>query len=84
MKQAATHTTYSYDVNNTSSNLYANPGNAQPQPVMAPSNVSNDYQYTNVPLLPPPLPPFTKSENYDVGSSYNDSYNTSNDSYGMS
>lgn len=63
--------------------MYGNQTNSQPQPVIAPSNVSNDYHYTNVPLLPPPLPPFTKSENYDVGNNYNDTYNSSTDNYGM-
>lgn len=79
-KPATTHTTYSYDSNNTNSNLFTSQ-NAPPQTASTQS-VNNDYSYTSqVPLLPPPLPPFTKSDNYDVGATYNDSYSTTDSNY---
>lgn len=76
-------TTSSYSVNSAISSLFPSLTQTQPPPPPAaivtpiPAPLTPEFQYSSqVPLLPPPLPPFTKSENYDASGGYNDNYNS--------
>lgn len=75
-----TVTTDIYNSNNSISSLFPSLSQPPPPPDTAPTPMpvappsANDYQFNSqVPLMPPPIPPFSKSD-VSYNNSYTDSY----------
>ncbi|KAK4883913.1 hypothetical protein RN001_000184 [Aquatica leii] len=71
-------TTPSYSINNTISSLF--PSISCPPPPPSPT-ANYPYGTSHAPLLPPPMPPFSKAEDRYGNTTYSDSYSNSNSTF---
>ncbi|KAK5649068.1 hypothetical protein RI129_003960 [Pyrocoelia pectoralis] len=73
-------TTTSYSINNAISSLFPSIACPPPPPSSAPDVTTPNYSY-NAPLLPPPMPPFSKTEDQYGMTTYAETYTNSNSTF---